>query len=363
MTNYKKLQIKHDNCIFISDIHFGIRSASEEWQTNISDYFYKWFIPYVESEIKRLENNVCLIVLGDVFDDRKNLNLAVNDMAIDIFSQLAQLLPVYVLNGNHDLYKRTNQGVTSLKSLKNISNLVLITEPTLISFVSKKTAIAIPYLGDISKESQCLVDNAKCNYAFMHTDIAKMKYDNGQNIIVGVDADAFGGNIYSGHIHKRQSYKNITYVGAPYQISRGDIGNKKGIYTLDVVADTVKFKENKFSPIFQKILIDNYLEMSTSEKIKVLTNNYTDIIVTDSKKKYNIQEIYDLAAQTNAKRLMIIYNTAKDTINISEEELKDISIEDLIEDTIDNLEDTDDATKIRLKRLNANYLKSIEYLD
>lgn len=361
--SYKKLTIKYDNCIFISDIHFGIRSASEEWQINISDYFYKWFIPYVESEIKRLDKNVCLIVLGDVFDDRKNLNLAVNDIAIDIFSQLGQLLPVYILNGNHDLYKRSNQGVTSLKSLKNISNLTLITEPTIITFLSKKTGIAIPYLGDISKESQCLVDNAKCNYAFMHTDIAKMKYDNGQSIVAGVNADAFEGTIYSGHIHKRQSSKNITYVGAPYQISRGDIGNKKGIYTLNIVTGELKFKENKFSPIFQKVLIDNYLQMSTPEKIKILENNYTDIIVTDSKKKYNIQEIYDLAAQTTAKRLMVVFNTAKESVNISDEELKDISIEDLIEDTIDNLDDTDEETKIRLKQLSADYLKSIEILE
>ena len=100
---YKKLNIKYDNCVFISDIHLGIRSASEEWQINIHDYFYNWFIPYLETEIRRLENNVCLIVLGDVFDDRKNLNLAVNDMAIEIFTALGKLLPVYVLNGNHDL--------------------------------------------------------------------------------------------------------------------------------------------------------------------------------------------------------------------------------------------------------------------
>lgn len=360
---YKKLTIKYDNCVFISDIHFGIRSASEEWQINIRDYFHEWFIPYLKKEIERLSGNVCLIVLGDVFDDRKNLNLAVNDMAIEIFSEMGKLLPIYILNGNHDLYKRSNQGVTSLKSLKNISNVTLITEPTIINLPNQKKAVAVPYLGDVSKESQCLLENQTCDYAFMHTDIAKMKYDNGQNIIHGVSADGFQGMIFSGHIHKRQVGKNIVYVGAPYQISRGDIGNKKGIYTLCFSTGMTKFKENKFSPIFQKILIDNYLELTIEERVKLLSNNYTDILITDSKKKYNIQEIYDLASQTSAKRLMVIFNTAKENIKISDEEMRDISIEDLIEDTIDNLEDTDDTTKVRLKQMSNNYLKSLEYLE
>ena len=45
------LNIKAENIIFISDIHFGWASSSEEWQENQERYFNEWFIPYVQKTL------------------------------------------------------------------------------------------------------------------------------------------------------------------------------------------------------------------------------------------------------------------------------------------------------------------------
>ena len=68
MSKLETIYIKKPKCIFLSDIHFGIRSSLEEWQDNIKDYFDNWFIPYIKSLVKDNED-YCLFILGDVFDD------------------------------------------------------------------------------------------------------------------------------------------------------------------------------------------------------------------------------------------------------------------------------------------------------
>ena len=94
-------------------------------------------------------------------------------------------------------------------------------------------------MGSFNEETKYLLmykDTA--DYAFMHTEISKMKMDNGMSITSGVNPDAFNGMIFAGHIHKRQETKKVIYVGSPFQMSRSDIGNQKGIYNISKPRDT-----------------------------------------------------------------------------------------------------------------------------
>lgn len=364
----KKLDLTNtniDNAFLIADIHLGVRSGVEEWQENIKNYFTHWFIPMLK---RKKNDNSCLFVLGDVFDDRKNINIAVNDLAINIFERLAAIMPVYIINGNHDLYKKTNKGVTSLKSIDLIPNVYVITEPTIITLANKKTIIAIPYLGDYSQETKVLVQNSKCNYAFMHTDITKMKYDNNMSIIAGVDVNKFEGKIYSGHIHKRQENDNVVYVGSPYQLRRSDIGNQKGIYQLFFNDDTIKFTENNYSPVFQKIFIEDFVKLSKEEQLKLIDNNYNDIIIksSDLKKYKRGRDVYNIGNESKAKRFTIeiwdndnaFIDTSTNELSIAELESAN-KIENIIISTINSLNVTDD-NKEHLKELSKNYLETAQ---
>lgn len=356
---------KIDNAFLIADIHLGVRSGMEEWQENIKNYFTYWFIPLLK---RKKTDGSCLFVLGDVFDDRKNINIAVNDLAINIFEKLANIMPVFIINGNHDLYKKTNKGVTSLKSIDLIDNVTVITEPTLIPLLNNKSIIAIPYLGDYSQETKVLIQNSECDYAFMHTDITKMKYDNNMSIIAGVDTNKFKGKIYSGHIHKRQENDNVVYVGSPYQLRRSDIGNQKGIYQLFFTDGSFKFTENHYSPIFQKIFIEDFVKLSKEDQLKLIDNNYNDIIIkaSDLKKYKRGRDVYNLGNESHAKRFTIeIWDNDNkfidSSIDISTNLLNSPnSIENIILATIDSLNDVTDDNKKHLKELSKNYLDSAQ---
>ena len=362
--DFNTIKIQSKNIILISDIHFGWNSASEEWLNNINNYFEKWFIPLVEKKLAENPDYV-LFCLGDVYHDRKSIDIDANELCITTFEKLSSMLPVYIINGNHDLSKKTNRGTSSLRSLDNISNLTLIMEPTLVQFMDGKKTVkkiaAIPYLGDCNEENKQLVKfSGTADYAFMHTDISKMKFDNGMVIVGAVDAEKFTGKIISGHIHKRQETKKVTYVGSPYQLSRSDIGNDKGIFTLDLETGYMDFIENDFSPIFQKVELSSFIQYDENVRHKFLSNNYTDIVVEETEiDKYKMSDIYQLIDDASAKKVQIEVIRSKKEINKSEDvEYEKLSIEELINKSIDNLSDVDDETKNILKTISSEYYKN-----
>lgn len=365
--DFETIKINSGNVILISDIHFGVSSSSEEWQENINDYFQNWFIPYVRNELKKTPDAV-ICCLGDVYHDRKSIDIDVNNLCIDIFEQLAQIIPVYIINGNHDLSKKTNKGNSSLRSLGNIDNLTVIKEPTMLQFVEGRKNIAkvaaIPYLGDCNDENKELVKfDKRADYAFMHTDISKMKFDNGMTIVGAVDAEKFAGKVISGHIHKRQETDKVVYVGSPYQMSRGDIDNQKGIYKLILSTGEMIFTPNNYSPIFQKIDITKFLNFTDKERMDALKNNYTDIVIDEVNiDKYKMGDVYEILNSCQAKRAQIQVIKSKTNIQVDEnsEEHMELSMEELINSAIDQLSDVDDEFKGKLKVMSAEYLKNAQ---
>ena len=365
--DFETIKINSGNVILISDIHFGVSSSSEEWQENINDYFQNWFIPYVKAELKKTPDAV-ICCLGDVYHDRKSIDIDVNNLCIDIFEQLAQIIPVYIINGNHDLSKKTNKGNSSLRSLGNIDNVTVIKEPTMLQFVEGRKNIAkvaaIPYLGDCNDENKELVKfDKRADYAFMHTDISKMKFDNGMTIVGAVDAEKFAGKVISGHIHKRQETDKVVYVGSPYQMSRGDIDNQKGIYKLVLSTGEMIFTPNNYSPIFQKIDITKFLNFTDKERTDALKNNYTDIVIDEVNiDKYKMGDVYEILNSCQAKRAQIQVIKSKTNIQVDEnsEEHTELSMEELINSAIDQLTDVDGEFKGKLKVMSSEYLKNAQ---
>lgn len=359
--------IKATHILYITDIHLGKHVNSEEWQENMRNYFYNFFIPKIKEIKSQLSADEKLIVvnLGDTFDDRKAIDINVHNLAIDIFEDIAKEVEVYIINGNHDLAKKTNEGNTSLRALEYIPNIHLITEPTIlnINYINAKHTkiIAIPYLGDIELETKYLLNN-KAKYAFMHTEIAKMKMDNGMLITEGVNADVFNGLIFSGHIHKRQESKKVIYVGSPYHLNKSDIGNQKGLYLLNLKTNKYEFIENNYSPIYHSLQMEKYIEMSVNERKAFLDNNYNYIIINEDKlaeykKKF---DIYNLGIGTTAKSVKPVINKQHLDINIdSNINYKEKTTSDLINESILEL-DIEENIKKRLIDMSNYYLNDAE---
>lgn len=266
---------------FLADLHFGCRADNEIWLKDYSDYFYNVFIPLLKEKYKE-GDIVCS--LGDIFDNRSAVGINTINTTIDIFEKIADICPdIRLIVGNHDIYNKSSNTVTSLNILKYIKGVKIYYAPE-VEVIDGKSVLFLPWVEDKEKLSKILSD-FNGDYIFGHFDVygvdsnakgVKAKSANSVNVSEFKTAE-----VYAGHIHLRQDYKNIHYVGNPYAKVRGE-GNTKGITVLDIKTGKRKFYENTYSPKFLKENIYELMDVTVGELRKRWNNNYVDLHVLGS---------------------------------------------------------------------------------
>jgi DNA repair exonuclease SbcCD nuclease subunit len=266
---------------FLADLHFGCRADNEIWLKDYSDYFYNVFIPLLKD---KYEEGDIVCSLGDVFDNRNSIGINTINTVIDIFEKIAEICPdIRLIVGNHDIYNKSSNDITSLNILKYIKGVKIYYEPE-VEVIGGKTILFHPWIENKEIQSK-LLSKFNGDYIFGHLDVfgvesnskgIKVKSSNAVNMSEFKTAE-----VYAGHIHLRQDYKNIHYVGNPYAKVRGE-GNTKGITVLDIKSGKREFYENTYSPKFLKENIYEIMDMNIGELKNKWNNNYVDLHVLGS---------------------------------------------------------------------------------
>jgi predicted phosphodiesterase len=267
---------------FITDTHLGIRNNSNEWIEIINDYFENWFFPLVDREYR--EGDV-LIHLGDYYDSRQSVNLKVLNLGVEIAEKLSQRFKdgIHIIIGNHDIWSKSSNNINSLKSLKWIPNITIHEEPITLN-LGQKSFFLMPWRKDHDSERECLENAKPHDYLCCHADVTGMKFNKFVKIEEGVgldDAKKFG-TVYSGHIHYSQELANVKMLGSPYELTRSDRGNKKGITILDLKTGKETYFENTHSPRFLKYDFRAILEMTIEDAQRMLDNSFVDVMIDSS---------------------------------------------------------------------------------
>ena len=116
-------------------MHLGVRSNSMEWLEIQKDFYENEFIPNLKKNVKPGD---ILVQVGDAFDNRQSINLKVLHYAVDLFERLGEILPVHVICGNHDIWAKKSNEITSIDSLKWIPNVAIYKEPRQFNWADKK---------------------------------------------------------------------------------------------------------------------------------------------------------------------------------------------------------------------------------
>lgn len=291
---------KAKRIFFLSDTHLGVRSNSVEWIEIVEDYFDNFFIPLVKANYQPGD---ILIHLGDVFDSRNSLNLRVLNVGISIFEKLSEIFKdgIIIIPGNHDVYTRFTTEINSLKSLKWIPNIYIFEEPKSLK-IGAKNFLLMPWRKDHAEEKECIEKLGAGNeYMLCHTDIQGMRFNRSTDIQEGCSMDTFKGfkQVYSGHIHYTQRTSNIAMLGCPYQLTRSDAYNAKGIVLLDIATGVETYWENDRSPKFIKLKFTDVVEMSPNKINALFKNNFVDIYIdAESAIKSPINLFLDLLEPT-----------------------------------------------------------------
>jgi len=295
-------EFKNVKRIFIvGDIHFGVRASLIEWQDISELYFTDYLIPLLKREYR--EGDI-LLQLGDIFDNRQSVNLRVQNLAIKYFEILGKILPIFVLAGNHDLYNKRSNEISSLDCLKYIPNIKIYKEPEIVKF-GKSECLIMPWRADHHEEEKTLDQFPKAKYVFCHSELQGVQLNKKSVQLEGTRPAKFKNylRVYTGHIHYSQTVGNIHLVGNAYQMTRSDHGNTKGVHLLDLSTEQHVFFENKVTPEFCKININTIKDLTLGELRAIVKNNFVDMYVdSDTMLKCNISHLINLL-QNDVRRI------------------------------------------------------------
>lgn len=319
------LQLNNPRAFIVSDTHFGARNNSIKWLNLMSSYFEDFLIPLLEKEYR--EGDI-LIHCGDVFDNRQSLNILVMHKTMSIFEKLSSIFKngIYIIAGNHDIHKKNTNEITSLDTLKYIPGINIIKEPEILQVNSHKLLL-MPWRVSHKEETDCVLMHPESDYVFMHGNITSMNFNKYVEVEEGADISAFKNmkRVYSGHIHWAQYKKNIRMVGNPYQMTRSDATNTKGIWRLDLDTDVEQFYENTYSPKFVKIYLDKCLEMTLQDIETICKNNFVDLYISSEfLLKYQISDLISFISKSSSELDVITYDEDTSNVNVEYDDSFDI---------------------------------------
>jgi len=276
----------------ITDTHFGVRANSMEWFEICKEYLDNVFIPLLKENVK---DGDVLVHMGDVFDNRQSVNLKIGSYVIDLFERLGEILPVHVIVGNHDIYMKKSNSITSIDQLKYIPNVNIYKDATMKKW-SGKNCLLMPWRRDKEHEAETLAEHNNADIVFCHAEIKGLKLNAKVTNLEGSPVSHFKNykKVYSGHIHFAQKKNNVRMNGTPYQLTRSDIGNPKGIWMLDLDTSEETFFENLYSPNFMKINVVQSLNITLGDFKKTIKNNFVDLYVSSK-----IASSYNLSGLIN----------------------------------------------------------------
>jgi len=247
----------------------------------MEDYFYNFFIPYLKENAK--EGDI-LLHCGDLYDNRTSIPIIASYKVEKILSEIADILPVHLIVGNHDLWNKGSNDVNSIRLFDHVENINVYTEPSEIKLFDKKLVL-IPWV----EKRLDLIDAIKDHpgdYLFCHSDLngcrmhlSSVAHRNADKI----DVFEFKGykHVFSGHIHIRQTNKNFTFIGSPYQMDRNDMGDQKGITILDVISGEIDFVPNTYSPVFKRVSVTTEVDIEMLEQYKT-SKDYIDLLISNN---------------------------------------------------------------------------------
>lgn len=326
----------------ITDTHFGIYPIKYDiWLKMMVDYFDNFFIPLLK---ERVEEGDVLIHLGDLYDNRTQIPIDVLNTVERIMTEISEILPIHLIVGNHDIFNKSTNDVNSPKALRWVPNIHVYEETTLLEMGGKEL-LMMPWVEKRLDQSNLLKRYSGADYLFCHSDLSgcrmhlsSVAWKNKNKI--DIDDFASYGHCYSGHIHIRQDNKNFTFIGAPYQMDRNDVGDQKGVYILDIETGTEEFVPNTHSPEFKKLSILTEEDIYKLETVNT-SKNYIDLSISNSllinnrKVRRNIEIILE---KGNFAKVEYINDIVKEETKEEdlEEEFEEIDLKNL---QLDELED------------------------
>ena len=275
-----------------TDIHFGLKSNSSIHNQDCED-FVDWYIAKAKEE-----GCDTGIFLGDWHHNRNSLNITTMDYSLRALEKLGKAFDnFYFFPGNHDLYYKDKRDIHSVEFGKYIPGITVVHHP-----MTEGDVTLCPWLvGDEWKQ----IAKKQSRYIFGHFELpnfymnAMVKMpDHGE---IQQDHLTSYEYAFSGHFHKRQSSKNIHYIGNAFPHNYSDAwDDQRGMMVLEWGSEPEFFTWDN-QPTFRTVKLSQMIdEADTLLKPKQHLRVTLDIDITFEEasfikekfiKDYDVREI------------------------------------------------------------------------
>ena len=216
-----------------TDIHFGLKSNSQLHNEDCLN-----FIKWATAKAKEEGCETCFF-LGDWHNNRASINIITLNYSLRALEHLNDnFQTVYFIPGNHDLYYRDKRDIQSVEWARHLPNIKICND-----WYSDGDVVIAPWLvGDDYKR----IPKLKGKYMFGHFELPHFF----MNAMVqmpdhgDLKRESFShfDQVFTGHFHKRQHNKNISYIGNCFPHNYADSGDdERGLCVLEWDKDPVYF--------------------------------------------------------------------------------------------------------------------------
>ena len=208
-----------------TDIHFGLKSNS-----TLHNEDCLAFVQWATEKAQEQGCETCLF-LGDWHNHRASINIVTLNYSLRALEHMNNNFErVFFIPGNHDLYYRDRRDIQSVEFAKHLPRVTICND----WFTDGDVTIAPWLCGDDHKR----IPGLKGQYMFGHFELpgylmnAMVEMpDHGE-----VRREHFNNfeHVFTGHFHKRQTKKNITYIGNCFPHNYADAGDdERGLMVLE----------------------------------------------------------------------------------------------------------------------------------
>ena len=268
--------------LLVGDTHFGRFSNDPRELEESANFFYHVLLQMLSHlNAEHGAENVCVIQLGDVFDNKSSVGILTNNIVIDIFKKLSKDNLVFTIVGNHDTVYKDIRSINNSKGLSLLNNVYVIDHLSEYHTTSGQIVYLMPNY-DVKEKLEAAVSQCKSDsYLFGHDEIAGFAYE-GQLIKEGKSMSASMlknfKRVVFGHVHKSQSKENISYLGTPYQTRMNEWKNHNQVAVLDFETDNIEYYDNDYSPKYDRINIFELMNMTVSEAKNFVNNKKVTVL-------------------------------------------------------------------------------------
>jgi DNA repair exonuclease SbcCD nuclease subunit len=208
-----------------TDIHFGLKTGSRTHNHDCEE-FVTWFC-----EQGKKEGCETAIFLGDWHHNRSTTDVSTMNYTVSNLERLsASFEKVYFILGNHDLFYKDKREINSVEFMRLFPNIIPIKDT-----LTEGDVTIMPWL--VGDEWQT-VPKIKSRYIFGHLELPSFYMnamvqmpDHGQLQSTHFVNQEY---VFSGHFHKRQTGRNITYIGNAFPHNYADAGDDdRGMMILE----------------------------------------------------------------------------------------------------------------------------------